>query len=511
MNITLIGNKIVQDTKFLGFEKNNGVDVINVTVDTDESWTYKLDVKYPDKCCSCEQLYNIIDLTRNGNVCTVVLTKDMLPFAGKYIMQLRAINSDKVQHSDTFDAWVKYSIEPGSTYNPVPSEFYQIEQNITEINNHPPYPDVSGFWMIWNSQTNKYELSDIPVPTVTASDIGAIPVPTTAEVGQTIVVKAVDGNGKPTEWEPVTLPKQVQSDWNQNDSSAVDYVKNRPFYLKDARETRIFERVFTVQTGLSYKNLDGTNLGLEAGKEYTVNIMSQEFKATAYVYGDGVVCIGDGDAAYNGTTNFSGDVPFGVADVAGVGYVIVLSAPYLAESGLVSGPTDEIPVNIISEIQEVVPIDSKFLPKATQVSAGVISKNQVRNEIFVNELLNVSENETTYKQLREYLGHRVFSVVHCVASNISGDGVSLFVTSYQISIEDKGMVEVTGASIYGGNINGILFVFPLNSDGSGIDDDALPESISLIIPNYILLENNDKKFKITVDDSGTISATEVVS
>lgn len=30
-----------------------------------------------------------------------------------------------------------------------------------------------------------------------------IPVPSTAEVGQTIVVKAVDENGKPTEWEPV--------------------------------------------------------------------------------------------------------------------------------------------------------------------------------------------------------------------------------------------------------------------------------------------------------------------
>lgn len=509
MNITLIGNKIVQDTKFLGFEKNNGVDVINVTVDTDESWTYKLDVKYPEQCCRCEQLYNIIDLTRNGNVCTVVLTKDMLPFTGKYIMQLRAISSDKVQHSDTFDAWVKYSIEPGSTYNPVPSEFYQIEDNITEINNHPPYPDISGFWMIWNPQTNKYELSDIPA--VTASDIGAIPVPTTASVGQTIVVKAVDENGKPTEWEPVTLPEQVQADWNQNDSSAVDYVKNRPFYLKDARETKIFERTFTVQTGLKYENFDGNNLGLEAGKEYTVNIMGQEFKATAYVYEDGAVCIGNGDAAYNGTTNFRGDMPFGVVDMAGDGYAIVLSVPYLVESGLVSGPTDEIPVNIISEIQEVVPIDSKFLPKATQFSAGVISKYQVRNEIFVNELLNVYENETTYKQLREYLGHRVFSVVHCGAPNISGDGVSLFVTDYQTSIGEKGFVRVNGYPISGGNINEIEFVFPLNSDGSGIDDGALLESISLIIPNYILLENNGKKFIITVDDSGIISATEVVS
>lgn len=204
MNIALTGTKITQDTKFLAFEKNNNVDVINVIVDTDESWTYKLDVRYPDKCCTSEPLYNIINLTRNGNLCTAIFTSDMLPFAGKYTMQLRGINGDKVSHSDVFDTWVKYSIEPGSTYNPVPSEFYQIEQNITEINNHPPYPDISGFWMIWNSQTNKYELSDIPA--VTASDIGAIPVPTTAEVGQTVVVKTIDETGKPTEWEAMNIP-----------------------------------------------------------------------------------------------------------------------------------------------------------------------------------------------------------------------------------------------------------------------------------------------------------------
>ena len=34
-----------------------------------------------------------------------------------------------------------------------------------------------------------------------------IPVPETAAVGQTVVVKTVDENGKPTEWEPVNLPE----------------------------------------------------------------------------------------------------------------------------------------------------------------------------------------------------------------------------------------------------------------------------------------------------------------
>lgn len=173
MNITLTDTKITQDNKFLAFEKNNGVDVINITVDTDESWTYKLDVKYPEKCCSGEQLYNIINIIRTGNVCTTVLTKDMLPFTGKYIMQLRGINGDKVYHSDTFDCWVKYSIEPASTYGPIPSEFYQIEQNITEMNNHPPKPGQNGYWLIWDITTQQYKESDIPLPDGTLPDITA--------------------------------------------------------------------------------------------------------------------------------------------------------------------------------------------------------------------------------------------------------------------------------------------------------------------------------------------------
>ena len=109
-------------------------------------------------------------MTRNGNVCTVVLTKDMLPFNGKYIMQLRAISSDKVQHSDTFYAWVKYSIEPGMVYDPVPSEFYQIEAELDDkVNEAKQYaenaeiastrmPKISSddTWLIWDVGTDDY-------------------------------------------------------------------------------------------------------------------------------------------------------------------------------------------------------------------------------------------------------------------------------------------------------------------------------------------------------------------
>lgn len=53
----------------------------------------------------------------------------------------------------------------------VPSEFYQIERNVTDINNNPPYPDPSGsgYWMIYNPRKRKYERSDVPVPVYTGS------------------------------------------------------------------------------------------------------------------------------------------------------------------------------------------------------------------------------------------------------------------------------------------------------------------------------------------------------
>lgn len=171
MNITLNGTKITQDTRNLAFEKNSGVDEIVITVDTDESWSYKLDVKYPDKYnIGNDTLYNIIDLDRNGNTCSVTLNSEMLPFNGKYTMQLRGVNGDKVYHSDTFEAWVKYSIEPGSTYNPVPSEFYQVEarlddkvdeakkyaENAETASTRMPKISSDNTWLIWDTEIGDY-------------------------------------------------------------------------------------------------------------------------------------------------------------------------------------------------------------------------------------------------------------------------------------------------------------------------------------------------------------------
>lgn len=224
MNITLSGTKVSMDGHTLAFQKNNLVDSMVITVDTDETWQYKLDVKYPCKDSNGKELYNVIDLTRVGNTCTAILQASMLPFNGKYTMQLRGISGNKVYHTDTFDVWVKYSIDPGKVYDPVPSEFYQIEQAVTEqaanakqsATNaaesaakaedaavHSPIVGENGNWFIWDFTKSEYVDSGKPASTGGGSDL-SLGI-TGATVGQIIKVKAVDADGKPTAWEAVDM------------------------------------------------------------------------------------------------------------------------------------------------------------------------------------------------------------------------------------------------------------------------------------------------------------------
>lgn len=52
---------------------------------------------------------------------------------------------------------------------------------------------------------------------------------TGAEVGQTVRITEVDEDGNPVAWEAVDFPEQIQTDYEQTDETAADYLKNRPF------------------------------------------------------------------------------------------------------------------------------------------------------------------------------------------------------------------------------------------------------------------------------------------
>lgn len=170
MNITLSGQTVTQDTKVINFDKNNPTDIISVLVDTDETWQYQLEVQFPEGCCAVGALYTLINLERVENTCTTVVSNEILPFNGQYIMRLKGQSGDNVFYSEYFDAWIKYSIQPGETYNPIPNQYYQIERNIEELNAHPPIPGDDGYWLIWNLTTKQYEESTFPLPSFDVSN-----------------------------------------------------------------------------------------------------------------------------------------------------------------------------------------------------------------------------------------------------------------------------------------------------------------------------------------------------
>ena len=142
-----------------------------------------------------------------------------------------------------------------------------------------PYPNAeTGTWWVWNAETGKYEDTGEPSRGETGPGIDI----TGATVGQIAKITAVDDTGKPTAWEAVDMPEQVQTDWNQNDDTQRDYLKNRPFYSET--------KTVTVE--------NATDVALEGfpvfavGDTVTVNVDGVEHSLVAYE-DSGCATIGD--------------------------------------------------------------------------------------------------------------------------------------------------------------------------------------------------------------------------
>ena len=133
MQITISGTRVtITGDRVIGFQLNNLVNRLEATTDKDDTWQYTLYVYMikPEK-------YNVINLNwqDNSNIIYVDLTSDMMPFAGRYEMQFVAnqYNTGEVFRTEKFQVWVENSIDPSPQWEPVPSEFYQIEENIQKM------------------------------------------------------------------------------------------------------------------------------------------------------------------------------------------------------------------------------------------------------------------------------------------------------------------------------------------------------------------------------------------
>ena len=143
--------------------------------------------------------------------------------------------------------------------------------------------------------------------------------------------------------------EQVQSDWNQNDETAVDYVKNRPFYTGNPVETVFFE-----ESTLSFLDYGDGIYGYEGSSTFTATVGE-----TYTIYWDGAAyeCVG---ANYQGLFCLGNQhIGLGGADT-GEPFIIATTGNYMI---IYTGETSASHIISIKGFpKEVVKIDTKYLP-----------------------------------------------------------------------------------------------------------------------------------------------------
>ena len=147
----------------------------------------------------------------------------------------------------------------------------------------------------------------------------------------------------------LSLSVGAQSDWNQNDETALDYVKNRPFYTAEPVPTVLLEEITApfegVGGGFYLTLLQSTDI-LSVGETYTVSWDGTLYK-TVCADVDGIPTIGN--LSILGEGSDTGE-PFAISQTDRIQIVTLnTSASHTISISRIGAP-------------EVVKIDEKYLP-----------------------------------------------------------------------------------------------------------------------------------------------------
>ena len=140
---------------------------IDVIGDMPEGFTWRLLVQ-------CGSNADTILLTPTDTGVGAVLTADNLSVAGEYEIQLKGTAADGVttRHTNIAVTYIPRSMTGVGAWPQVPTEFTQIEANITELYQHPPVPGSNGYWLVWDPNKDEYVESQLPLPDIAVGPQG---------------------------------------------------------------------------------------------------------------------------------------------------------------------------------------------------------------------------------------------------------------------------------------------------------------------------------------------------
>ena len=309
----------------------------------------------------------------------------------------------------------------------------------------------------------------------------------------------------------------VQSNYNQNDSTAADYIKNRPFYTGDPSET-----VLVQESTVSFS---------ESGGMYLAQIQSN-FEATV---GETYKVTWDGAAYECVCVDFENSLFIGNLSIAGAGSDT--GEPFLMGinngSGIVIYTKDASASHTISisgSIAEVIQIPDKYIP------------NTFRDVVIAGNPLNWSEDDWA-KYYGLFQSGKLLMINGIGSSRSEGYVLSMFYVSHGAhnisAINSTGNFYSFGVYQDGGEdkfywvpiISYNAFYFQYNKTGSSASEaykrleasdgltfttkkanqEAVRQKVVLEGDKEIILSSSTsgstKKFRVTVDDSGNLTAT----
>lgn len=270
----------------------------------------------------------------------------------------------------------------------------------------------------------------------------------------------------------------VQPDWNQNDPKAKDYIKNRiGGYAEDVK--LIFNEgadgKYTMDTtAIKYVSIDESFL--EKGAVITVTVNGENHKLACKRYESTY----DEKTALYAEFDSSGNITRVMQISFSRGYYVESYAIKKCVYSDTSMPA--VPLVITSDLFE--PEVAKIPKELLDVKAG---------EDLVKE---IAQTDSFKNAISEYSQSNVIQpIIYGSDPSYAGVGDSIKMQIYGGYSGNGPMLENTIKKNAAGDTRRELYRFVLNNDESVTLRSSTP--------------NSTKKFKITVDDSGTLKATEV--
>ena len=323
--------------------------------------------------------------------------------------------------------------------------------------------------------------------------------------------------------ESIEAEPSVQPDWNQNDSTQPDYVKNRPFYTGDPVETVLVEEStvsFADGGGIYFAELESTFVHT-VGEIYKVSWDGTVYECACVDFSGRAVI---GNLSIMGVGSDTGE-PFCMNIDNGQGIFIVTADTSASHTFSISGtiaPIVKIPAKYIDKNSSGYVVihskDTMTQQEAKHYEAAISTKEVVFiiwNGMCISRISPGSDlqlrtqNDELYFIKKNANGlfafsNRKFSRATFPNGAETGD-VPTTIYFYKESIKilpDRIPVGV-------GSTDTLFSVQPNGTKSKAFEVLGNGEAVAPALILYSSTPDSTKKFRITVDDSGTITATEV--